>query len=686
MPFTFIRTFFLLTFIFTSSSQATSQCSSAKMPFIKNIGQAPKHVEYYINTPSADLYFNKEAEINYSFKLQNTIKSFVITETLLNAKPILSPLKKQNTQINILKGKNKAHKNVPSYSEISLGQPWKGIDMKISTRPGNIEKLFILKPQADVSLIKIELEGQKKLTINNNGELIIETSSGDFAFTKPIAWQVINNDKIPVEVNYVIDKNNYGFHLGDYNKSHKVIIDPLIASSYVGGNGIELVGEKFINNNDEIIIAGASSSTNFPIIPGSFSETNLGEIDFIALKFNSTMCELIAMTYFGGNGTDQARVVTYDEIGNIYFAGDTSSTDFPLPDLPYQPYQEANNANGSIFIAALSADFTQVLGATHIGGDIVDMVRDIQISPNGNIYVSGFTNSNDFPYTNGAFESTGKGAIISAFNPDLSELLYSTRLGGGDNDSIAFDTDGSLFVITNKFSTSDYTTTAGVYDTAPSGGSGVPNKYIAHMTEDLSTLLAATFIGIGSVDDILITGDELLLSTSSSNISFTDILKMDKGLTTITASLPVEISGGLTYHIEQDGNILVLGTAGNANFLELPDPIDPTSLGYHGGSADLVLVRIDDALTVINSFLFIGGSHQEYSPGNIIKDSNGDIIVSGITKSNDLFTSPFAFGKSYGGQNDFLVQIIPNNFIYSDLSTDLIFCNGFESPVGCSCN
>jgi len=151
--------------------------------------------------------------------------------------------------------------------------------MKISTRPGNIEKLFTLKPLADVSLIKIELEGQKNLSKNNKGELQIVTTSGNFAFTQPIAWQMINDKRIPVEVSYVINKNSYGFQLGEYDRSQEVIIDPLIASSYVGGNSLELIGEKYINDNDEIIIAGSSASDNFPIVPGSFSEINLGGID-----------------------------------------------------------------------------------------------------------------------------------------------------------------------------------------------------------------------------------------------------------------------------------------------------------------------------------------------------------------------------------------------------------------------
>jgi len=101
----FSRVFFLLTFLFLTTAQATTQCSSAKMPFIKNIGQAPQYVEYYVQTPEADIYFNQKAEINYNFKLKNSNKSFVIKETLLNAKPKLKPLIKQKAQINVLKGK-----------------------------------------------------------------------------------------------------------------------------------------------------------------------------------------------------------------------------------------------------------------------------------------------------------------------------------------------------------------------------------------------------------------------------------------------------------------------------------------------------------------------------------------------------------------------------------------------------
>jgi len=153
--------FLLFLQIFTAASFALTDLSSVRMPFIKNVGQVPKHVAYYVNTPKASIFIDTQGTINYQFRHNAENKSLMIKESLVNGKPVLSLSKKQATQINIIKGKDhkKWHKNIPSALEISLGEVWKDIEVKLVTKPGNIEKIFTLKPYAKVNQINISLTG-----------------------------------------------------------------------------------------------------------------------------------------------------------------------------------------------------------------------------------------------------------------------------------------------------------------------------------------------------------------------------------------------------------------------------------------------------------------------------------------------------------------------------------------------
>ncbi len=688
----------LIIALLTSISNITSanvDLNAVNMPFVKNVGQAPDHVAYYVNTPKASIFVDVKGNINYHFKHND--KSVVVKETMAKGKPVLSMQKHQSVQVNIIKGKDKSkwHKNVPNTSEIHFGEVWKGIDVKLVTRPGNVEKLFTLKPQANVEQIKLFLSGIEKLDIKDNGQLSIQTELGIVAFTKPIAWQNIRGERLPVEVSYISNKKSYGFKLGQYDHTQEVIIDPLLAATYVGGSGDEIMGNIHINGNNEIIVVGSTQSPDFPTTSGVISPTSDGSYDFFVLKFNPDMTQLIASTYFGGNGTDQVRHVAFDANDNIYISGSSSSTDFPIPNMPYTPYQQLEDANSSIFIAGLSADLTTSLGATYIGGGIVDMVRAIAIAPNGNVYVTGFTNSIDYPYTIDAFETSGKGIVISAFNPDLSELLYSTRVGeGGSGFALTFDSDGSVFLGANKFGINDYTTTPGVYKSTPDSALG-ENIYLAHFSSDLSTLITATFISIGGAGEIIITPDDELLinakttgfpisvnafDTSPAITGNATIFKMDKAMTTLGSSTYIDMNNQ-SISLSSDGSILVFGTTATQDFPGGKSPSDPLNNNYHGGPADFAIVRFNSDLSQVINSDYIGGSSREFHAFGLSEDSLGNVIVAGRTDSNDVATTANAFDSTYGGLFDIIVLKATSDLNFGP-SIDNIFCDSFESPNG----
>ena len=682
--------------LFVSIANATTDLSAVNMPFMKNIGQAPKHVAYYVSTAKATIYIDKNNGINYNFKQNN--KSLVIRENFYKGHPVASIQNQQTTQINVIKGKDasKWHKNIPNATEINLGEVWQGIEVKLLSRPGNVEKLFILKPQASVKSIQLSLSGTTGIFVADNGQLAIQTDVGEVTFTRPIAWQMIDDKKVPIQANYKVDQKNYGFKLGKYDHSKEVIIDPLLGGTYIGGNLDEITAGIHVNSANEIIVAGTTSSVNFPTTVGVFSETNSGFYDFIAMRFNADMSQLLAATYFGGSSYDAAAIVAFDVNDNIYFAGESRSSDFPFPASPYVPYQQNEDANGSIFIAALSADFSTILGATHIGGDIVDLVRDMDIAANGNIYLTGFTNSNNYPYTAGALETAGKGIIISVFNPDLSQLLYSTRLGNGNGYAINVDTDGSIYLAAGKTGGDAYTTTTGVYSEIPINSLG-EQIYLAHLNATLTTLNSATFIAFGTPNHLEFTPDnQMLISARTTSGGFpvpmgafdntrllggsTTLFKMDKTMTTITSATFLDM-GFEKVLVEDNGNILVFGLTSTQDFPGGISPTDPLNTAYHGGPQDFAIARLNSDLTQVSHSAYIGGSNNETSANGLTLDTAGNVIVAGITSSNDVFLTANAFDTTNAGNGDIIILKATQNLNFGPF-IDGIFCDSFESPSG----
>ena len=267
-----------------------------------------------------------------------------------------------------------------------------------------------------------------------------------------------------------------------------------------------------------------------------------------------------------------------------------------------------------------------------------------------------------------------------------------------------FDNDNSLFVVGTKISTNDYSTTTGVYSETPLGGLEGDN-YIAHMSEDLSTLISATFIGSNSIEtpyDIELFGNEIIVATWVKNGfpltqnpfddtlllgGSTTVFKMTKDLVTLNASTYIDLASATQFMVEDDGHILLFGATSTSDFPGGNNPSDPLDENYNGGSSDFGLVRLNPELTMAVNSAYIGGSDQEINANDLIKDNEGQIILSGTTRSSDIETTQFGLDRSYNGNVDVILQKIPSNFNQLEVISDSIFCNSFEDPTGvCSCD
>jgi hypothetical protein len=256
-----------------------------------------------------------------------------------------------------------------------------------------------------------------------------------------------------------------------------------------------------------------------------------------------------------------------------------------------------------------------------------------------------------------------------------------------------FDSDNSVFVAGSKFSNSDYTTTIGAFMETPPGGNDT-DVYIAHLSADFSSLIAATFIGTGDDEtpyQLLLTDDDQIIVSVDAPASFpvtidafddsplqsgsSVIFKMDKSLTTLNASTFIDLAGGARMYLESDNNLLLMGITSTNDF---PGGNNPSAGGLHGGN-DFGIARLNSNLSMVSHSACLGGTSQEVFAKKIVKDSTGNVIFAGTNRSSDIETTENAYDRSYNGSTDIIIIKIPSNLNPSPILIN-VFCDSFESP------
>lgn len=223
----------------------------------------------------------------------------------------------------------------------------------------------------------------------------------------------------------------------------------VIYSTYVGGNNWDYGLDIIVDSNNNVIITGQTNSSNFPNTNDSYDSTYNGNFDIFVTKFNHNGSSLIFSTFIGSNNGEGADNIALDSNDNMYIAGYTESSNFPIT-----PYAYDNTINGyyDIVIFKLDSSGSSLIYSTFIGGNHQQSPSDIGLDLNENIYVIGTTYSPDFPNTTGAFDNKFNGkcdAFVLMMNPICSSLLYSTYIGGGSYDDatgIAIDLNRNIYV------------------------------------------------------------------------------------------------------------------------------------------------------------------------------------------------------------------------------------------------
>ncbi|NMB99583.1 MAG: PKD domain-containing protein, partial [Thermoanaerobaculaceae bacterium] len=179
----------------------------------------------------------------------------------------------------------------------------------------------------------------------------------------------------------------------------------LLASTYLGGSSIDLIGGLAVEGQNNIIVAGNSRSTDMPVLNAyqSTNKSDSGKEDGYVAKLNSNLSQLIFGTYIGGKNIDLIRAISVDGGGNILITGVTYSTDFPLAN-PLQSGLSSSSSNDN-FISLLGKTGNTLLESTYFGGNYAESPYSIIFSPFDNALICGRTSSRNFPTAN-AYRNT----------------------------------------------------------------------------------------------------------------------------------------------------------------------------------------------------------------------------------------------------------------------------------------
>jgi hypothetical protein len=227
-------------------------------------------------------------------------------------------------------------------------------------------------------------------------------------------------------------------------------------ATYFGGSGNDQANAIAVTSSGNAAIAGTTLSADLPVTPGVFQSKLAGASNGFIAEIGATGGSLVFSTYLGGAAADQINGLTLDSSGNIYVVGSTTSSNFPVSALGFQPTY-GGNADG--FVTKLLPGATGIVYSSYLGGSDVDVANGIALDGTRAAYVTGYTKSKfNFPITSGAFQPNlggGRDAFAAKVASDGQSLVYCTYLGGSLDDtgaSIGVDSAGEATVVGYTYS------------------------------------------------------------------------------------------------------------------------------------------------------------------------------------------------------------------------------------------
>ena len=570
---------------------------------------------------------------------------------------------------------------LPLFERIKYTGLYPGIDLIYYGSGNRLEYDLFVAPGASWRSIRLAFRDAEAIQIDGDGNLRLRIGSAWITNGRPTIYQFFGIHRRPVCGHFVRrGRNAVGFAVGAYDRSRPLIIDPTLAyASYLGGSGDDYGHAVAVDSSGCAYVVGETGSTNFPKL-GPEQASMAGDTDVFVTKWNAAGTSIVYSTYIGGNNRDVAMGVAVDGSGNAYVTGFTYSGNFPITggalrssfvgeskafvlklnaagngliystylggcgndyaagiavdasgeahiagytasvDFPTTPNAFQRNYGGGLydgFLAKLNAAGSALVYATYLGGLANDTAAGVALDPAGNIYVTGQTQSGNFPTVN-PIEATSseRDAFVVKMNAS-GQVLYSTYLGGTgltSGTAIAADASGNAYV-TGFTNTGDFPVTSGAYQTI---NNGFYDAFVAALNPYGSSILNATFLGGTGTD----------------------------------SAYGIALDGS--------GNLFI---AGSTNSIDFPEQaaIQPS----YKGDGDAFIAGFNNQLSALLYATYFGGGGSDVAAA-IAADASGNAYVTGWTSSEESSVGlPMTTGAfqsvGMGGMDAFLAKLTLNS-------------------------
>ena len=592
-----------------SINRVPGQLALGQLPlrFEPNLGQTDPRVRFLARGAGYGVFLTPDKAV---LTLGARAKSAVVRIQLAGANPnaAISGNAQLPGKSNYFIGNNPStwHRDIPQFARVRYRGVYPGVDLVYYGNQGQLEYDFEVAPGADPKTIAFQFAGPRRPHPDGNGDLILITEGGEIRLKAPRVYQFANGGQSdtarqqPVAGRFVVHHDGrVGFEVAAYDRSRALVIDPVLTySTYFGGSGDE----------------ACPASVRVVIGPVSFPPSG---------------CPAVAI----------------DASSNIYLAGSTTSSDFPLTPQPATTpppaaFQTALATAPDVFVTKLNSAGTAIVFSTYLGGDGADTSAGVAVDSGFNVVVAGTTTSTNFPVSGSAFQaapaSAGAHAFVSKLDATGHTLAYSTYLSGNGAEAargLAVDFKDKVYVIGTTTSTNQ-----------PDATHSFPATLGAFQVATLGT---SQFF-VSKVDPGLIGFPSLVYSTYFGGGSPLNGVTVGGGIA-VDANANVYITGGTNFqHTGAAADFPILNAYQGC--LDTPPPASTTTTPNCTTSVtavDAFVAKLNPTAASGSQLLYstyLGGTGDDVGYG-IAVDSGLSAYVTGSTSSTDFIlptgTTPF---------------------------------------------
>jgi uncharacterized protein (TIGR03437 family) len=444
---------------------------------------------------------------------------------------------------------------IPHHARVRYRGVYPGVDLEVYGRDGQLEYDWMVSPGIDPGTIRLAFEGADEVGLDDRGALVLKAGSAEIRHHKPVAYQEVAGKRREVAARFLLRGNEVAFEVGAYDRRLPLVIDPILEYTArpagVGGHegrgiAVDAAGNAYFTGAactvrqrpDGIpypdcdirhIFVGKLDATGSTLLYGvrfTGDKYNWGEgiavdaqgkayvVDRYATVLRFSPDGRLEHVYTGLDGRTGGYGIAVDAQGQAYVVGATADAKFPATPGAFQTRFVERPCTGlgtdicaDAFVAKLNAAGSGLVYATYLGGSHYDLAEAITLDRDGNAYLTGYTYSDDFPVTAGAFQTKFAGpvegtavnrdAFVAKLNTTGTALIYGTYLGGGSRaghdeaSGIAVDSTGNAHVIGWTWAT-DFPTKNAFQPHRPPYNT---SAFVAKLNPTGSDLVYSTYLG-----------------------------------------------------------------------------------------------------------------------------------------------------------------------------------------------